>query len=257
MDRKRVALERVRQRVLERDVGSHPRLKAMLAEEYKKVAAEVEQLRVRLAREVVEPDPFTEKRWEDLKRWSADVRRIWQATTTTDQDRKQLIRMLIKKVVVEKVEPERVELHILWADGRPCKVIELFRSPYFHRLMLEWHIEGLSPQVMVERLAAIGAHTQQGNPWSLDTVKKTLAILVKRARLSGKGEGLPARSEPHDCGASGRLTRSSSRRAMGRRGLALHTGTRTAPRARHRLAGPSDHSRLPRFPSTPLAPMSG
>ena len=196
MDRKRVALERVRQRVLEQDVGSHPRLKAMLAEEYEKVAAEVEQLRVRLAREVVEPDPFTEKRWEDLKRWSADVRRIWQATTTTDQDRKQLIRMLTKKVVVEKVEPERVELHILWADGRPCKVIELFRSPYFHRLMLEWHIEGLSPQVMVERLAAIGAHTQQGNPWSLGTVQKTLAILVKRARLSGKGEGLPVRVQP-------------------------------------------------------------
>src|SRR6266436_3544380 len=32
--------------------------------------------------------------------------------------------------------------------------------------------------------------------------------------------------EALDCGASGRLTRSSSRRAMGRRGLALHTGNK-------------------------------
>lgn len=92
-----------------------------------------------------------------------------------------------------------MELHIHWADGRPSKVIELFRSPHFHRLVLQWHIEGVSPQVMVERLAAMRVSTQQGNPWSIATIKSTLAISVRRARESGnhgEKEIPPVRRDP-------------------------------------------------------------
>lgn len=150
-----------------------------------KSAAEIERLRQRVAREEIEVDPFTEQRWEELKRLCSDVTSIWQASTTTDHDRKQLVRLLVHRVVVDKVEPERVDLHVVWADGRPITRLELLRSPYFHRLIWEWAVEGLTPESIVERLAAMKARTQQGRPWSLATVQKTVLILVKRGGVSG------------------------------------------------------------------------
>jgi hypothetical protein len=45
--------------------------------------------------------------------------------------------------------------------------------------MLEWHLERVSPEAIVGRLTAIGAFTQQGRAWSLATVQKTLAIMVR------------------------------------------------------------------------------
>jgi len=168
----------------------------MLEDEYEKAAAEIERFKQRLAAEEVEVDPFTEARWAELKRLCAEVKKIWHAPTTTDLDRKQLIRMLVEKIVIDTVEPERIGLSILWADGRPRKQLELLRSPYFHRLIWEWHLEDVCPQVMVERLEGMGARTQQANAWSVDTVKRTLAILVKRraSRRSLAGRKHPRRA---------------------------------------------------------------
>ena len=199
MARRLTALDRLKQRILEQEAGQHPRLRAMLEDEYEKAAAEIERFKQRIAAEEVEVDPFTEARWAELKRLCAEVKKIWHAPTTTDLDRKQLIRMLVEKIVIDTVEPERIGLSILCADGRPRKQLELLRSPYFHRLIWEWHLEDVCPRVMVERLEGMGARTQQANAWSVDTVKRTLAILVKRARVSaiaGGKEAPPARLQP-------------------------------------------------------------
>jgi hypothetical protein len=99
-------------------------------------------------------------------------------------------------VVIEIVQPERIELFVEWADGLPRKRIELFRTPHYHRLMWEWHLERVSPEEIVERLAGMGARTQQGRAWSLDTVVRTLAVLVKRARNEGPKQVPPVRQQP-------------------------------------------------------------
>ena len=180
LDRRLMSLDRVKQRLLEQDVGAHPRLRAMLEDEYEKSAAEIEQLRQRIAREEVEVDPFTEEKWQELKRLCRIVKDIWHARTTTDHDRKQLVRLLVQRVVIDKVEPERVELHVVWTDGRSDTPMELLRSPYFHRLMWEWHLAGMQPDAIVNRLEAMEGRTQQGRRWSLDTVRRTIAILKTR-----------------------------------------------------------------------------
>jgi hypothetical protein len=175
LDRKIAALNRLKQRLLSQEAGDHLKLfAAMLEDEFEKCAAEVERLKQRIAREEVEVDPFTEQRWQELKALCGDVMALWEAPTTTDQDRKQLVRILVDRVVIENVEQERVALSVEWADGRPRTRLEILRAPYYHRLMWEWHLEGLAPEVMVERLGAMEARTQQERAWSMETVKRTL-----------------------------------------------------------------------------------
>ena len=157
----------------------------MLEDEYERSAVEVERFRQRVAREEVEVDPFTEERWEELKQLCGNVQSIWSARTTTDHDRKQLIRMLMQRIVVDIVEPERVKLHIVWADGRPDTPLEVLRSAYFHRLIWGWVQGGLQAEAIVERLEAMNARTQQGRSWSLDTVRKTIAILKRKHEADG------------------------------------------------------------------------
>lgn len=171
----------------------------MLEEEFEKLATEVEILRQRVAREEVAVDPFTEERWADLKRLCGSVKDIWAAPTTLDHDRKQLVRILVRHVVIESVTRERIVAGVEWNDGRPKTRIELFRTPYYHRLMWAWHLDRLPLETIVQRLAEKGARTQQGRVWSLDTVQKTLALRVKAARSSdeaGANDIPPVRPQP-------------------------------------------------------------
>src|SRR5438309_2993808 len=82
MARRLTALDRLKQRILEQEAGQHPRLRAMLEDEYEKAAAEIERFKQRLAAEEVEVDPFTEARGAELKRLCAEVKKIWHAPTT-------------------------------------------------------------------------------------------------------------------------------------------------------------------------------
>jgi hypothetical protein len=199
LTRKLERLDRVKHRLLDQEAGSPVRVRAMMEDEFEKLATEVEMLRQRVAREEVAVDPFTEDRWADLKRLCGSIKDIWGAPTTTDHDRKQLVRILVRHVVIEIVTRERILAGIEWSDGRPKTRVELFRTPYYHRLMWGWHLERITPETIVERLAELGARTQQGRLWSLDTVQKTLALMVKAARTSdeaGAKDIPPVRQQP-------------------------------------------------------------
>lgn len=178
LDRRGERLESLKGKILEAD-RSHLHLRAMLEEEYEKVAAEVESLRRRVAHEEAPEDPFTEARWETLEQLCRDVRCIWDAATTTDQDRKQLIRLTIDRVVIHAAERERIEAVVDWADGQPGARIELLQTPHYHRLIWEWHSKGATAREIVGRLAGMDARTRVGRAWCLETVQRTLSNLRK------------------------------------------------------------------------------
>jgi hypothetical protein len=189
---------RLRRKIVDAD-ETLPHLRHMLDQEYERAARVLESLKERAANEEEVPDPFTEARWEELARLCADRMAIWTAATTTNQDRKQLVRILVERVVVEEVVPERIVLTIEWADGLPPTRLQVFRTPYYHRLMWDWHLQEVALDDVVGRLGAIGARTQQGRVWSRETVYKTLAIMASRATSAGTSDGVsipPMRTAP-------------------------------------------------------------
>lgn len=64
------------------------------------------------------PPRLTETEREHIAALASDIPRLWQSPGTTNVDRKQIVRCLVEKVVVQvRCDSERVEASIHWAGG--------------------------------------------------------------------------------------------------------------------------------------------
>jgi excisionase family DNA binding protein len=81
--------------------------------------AAVERERAKLAAlEHARPQPLTDAERRALAQLARDLPRVWHADTTTDLDRKQLLRTLIREIVVTvHAEPRRADVEIAWEGG--------------------------------------------------------------------------------------------------------------------------------------------
>ena len=79
----------------------------------------VERERGKLAAlEQIRPQPLTDTERRALAALARDLPRVWQATTTTDRDRKQLLRTLIREIVVTvHAQQRRADVEIAWEGG--------------------------------------------------------------------------------------------------------------------------------------------
>ncbi|MFI9202775.1 hypothetical protein [Streptomyces sp. NPDC053048] len=92
-------------RELERNWESALAGRQQLGEEYDRFAA-------------VRPRFLTAAEREQIRALAGDLPAVWQASTTTDADRKQLMRHLIEKIHVTVVaDSERVTVQVTWAGG--------------------------------------------------------------------------------------------------------------------------------------------
>jgi len=80
-------------------------------------------------RELTRPRTLTDTERAQLLSLGADLARVWSAPTTTDRDRKQLVRCLIEEVLVDvAAEERRATLTIRWRGGATSELaIELPR----------------------------------------------------------------------------------------------------------------------------------
>jgi DNA invertase Pin-like site-specific DNA recombinase len=80
---------------------------------------ELERERRKLAElERRRPEPLTRAERDGLARIARDLPRLWNATTTTARDRKELLRTLITEITLTvQEEPRRAEIEILWEGG--------------------------------------------------------------------------------------------------------------------------------------------
>lgn len=61
--------------------------------------------------------PVAAETRSELMRLAQDLPRVWHAASTSDRDRKRLLRLLVKDITVQRAESRELHLHIRWQGG--------------------------------------------------------------------------------------------------------------------------------------------
>ncbi|MFD5574377.1 recombinase family protein [Streptomyces cadmiisoli] len=103
---------------------------------------------------------------------AADLRALWDASTTTDTDRKEIIRAVVERVTLAIVgDSERVTCTITWAGGHTTTAVatravarleQLSYYPQLRTRIGELAAQGHRPKAIVDRLAAEGFRAAKG-----------------------------------------------------------------------------------------------
>jgi excisionase family DNA binding protein len=117
------------------------------------------------------PEPLTAAERQALGRIAGDLPRLWAAETTTDRDRKELLRTLISEIVVTVTEqPRRAEVEICWEGGARTQLA----VPLIHHGVESTR----TPEDTVDLVRRLAAHTSDS---------QIAAILNKQGRRTGTG----------------------------------------------------------------------
>jgi excisionase family DNA binding protein len=157
--------------------------------------AALERERGKLAAlEHARPQPLTEAERRALAQLARDLGRVWQAGTTTDRDRKQLLRTLIREIVVTvHAEQRRADVEVVWEGGARSELqIKLnARGPETRRLA-EDTIE------LIRRLAEHHADAQIAAILSRQGYRTGTGLPFTEARVRGARQraGIAAAAPP-------------------------------------------------------------
>jgi DNA invertase Pin-like site-specific DNA recombinase len=134
--------------------------------------ATVERERGKLAAlEQARPAPLTDSERDALVRLARDLPRLWKAETTTDRDRKELVRALIREVIVTVNAAERrAAVEVCWEGGARTELaIRLnARGPETRRL----------PEDTIALIRRLAKHHPD---------RQIAAILSRQGRRTGSG----------------------------------------------------------------------
>ena len=111
-----------------------------------------------------------------------DLKKVWNAKSTTWADRKNLLRMLIQEVTLIPVEiPKRATLiRVLWKTDavsemtieRPSKLTAQSTSKEALRLIHSLYVKELSDEVIATKLNDRGLRTGRGYAWDAASVQR-------------------------------------------------------------------------------------
>ena len=134
--------------------------------------AAVERERGKLAAlERARPAPLTDSERDALARLARDLPRLWNANTTTDRDRKELLRALIGEVIVTvNAADRRADVEVCWEGGARTELAVRLnaRGPETRRL----------PEDTIELIRRLAAHHPD---------RQIAAILSRQGRRTGTG----------------------------------------------------------------------
>jgi DNA invertase Pin-like site-specific DNA recombinase len=175
VERARYQAERAERRY--RQVEPEHRLVARgLERDWERALGELAKAEAELAlREQQRPRALTDTERERLLAFGTDLGRVWSAPTTTDRDRKQLLRCLIEEVIIDaNREERRATLTIRWRGGAITELAVTLPKPQPAIRTDEDTI------ALLERLAA---HYDDG---------RIAGILNRQGRRSATGERFTA-----------------------------------------------------------------
>lgn len=136
------------------------------------------------------PNVLNAKEQEQIRRLASDVPFLWHASGTTDTDRKEILREVIDRIVVNvEGESEWVEMNVYWAGGhqtytrfrRPvARLDQLSTWPVLRQRVSELLEAGVEMEAMVVRLNAEGFRSANGKPFT----KSSVHTLMLRSNLT-------------------------------------------------------------------------
>jgi hypothetical protein len=138
-----------------------------------------------------QPRTLTEAERAAIRRLATDIPALWAASTTTDADRKEVIRQVVERVVVEaERSSEWVHVRIVWVGGgqtrgtitRPIRhVTNLSTYAEICERVRTWTAAGLPAISIAERLNAAGYRPTRGQAFGTQAVHD----LRRRLGLTG------------------------------------------------------------------------
>ena len=161
-------------RLYEMAGSSHPRVSADLLQQYEDALTRLDDLKrvqARLTRQA--PVSVTREDAVALQALTQDIRHLWDAGTTTNEDRKRLLRIVLSEVVVLAVTAEGIELEVGWAGGLRQRLV-VPRSKAVDTLVIQLHHDGQDPNTIAEHLKAQGLTTAKGTPFKRSTIYAVL-----------------------------------------------------------------------------------
>ncbi len=222
LEREREGLDRLWQRRIERAAyeaeraGRHYRLlepenrlvARQLAEDWEEKLSARQRLEQNYHRFRNERPRFlSESEHEAIRRLSEDIPALWEAETTTNKDRKEIVRHVVERIVVHVVEgtSEWVEVEIRWAGGtltqdimiRPvAKLEQLSYYPQLCERVRGLAAEGLPAAAIAERLNEEGyrppKRRERFGPQGIGDLMRRLGLTTveKHSRTKGQDEPL-------------------------------------------------------------------
>jgi hypothetical protein len=113
---------------------------------------------------------------KELVTLAADVRRLWQAPSTTNEDRKQLLRTALSQILVVASTEQYLDIELVWAGGRrePHRIP---RPKAVDQLVRDLHGEGLRPSEILDRLLSKDVPNRSGKPLTEQAIRMKLYSL--------------------------------------------------------------------------------
>jgi hypothetical protein len=127
---------------------------------------------------------FTDESVGQLRALCSDIEGLLGAPTTEPRDRKELVRIMVDRVVLDLRTSERVLLRIVWNDAAADTMREVLLFPYAHRTIEELSAKGVEPAAIAARLNGEGVVTKFRTRWTAQSVRRQRAR--NRSRVSAQ-----------------------------------------------------------------------
>jgi hypothetical protein len=148
-------------------------VKADLEAVYEEAIRRRDQIR----EEITSADPsddlgFTDQDSARLAELTKRIEALWAAPTTTNEDRKQLLRLVLDRVIVLTSTKEEVELEVVWVGLRDRLHVQ--RRAELDAQVRRLRQANATPRTIVGALRATGVPSATGKPASKDVVRRSL-----------------------------------------------------------------------------------
>jgi DNA invertase Pin-like site-specific DNA recombinase len=148
--------------LLDKSRGNHPRLYAYAQDKMEKLLQAKEDFEIKIAAELAQSKTVPEEEeLEELCALATDVPNLWHHRLVTHQERKEIVRCLIEKIVMTESK-QTVEGMICWKSGHQTP-IKIWRQTGRHNLIRELHAEGHTVEEIHVHLKR--GQTSTGQSW--------------------------------------------------------------------------------------------